>query len=267
MRLFRIFSLAILSVNIAYATIDLTIPLQELETNGFTVLHHVLSPQDIQELSTNFHKAKEKAFHIIEGSPPVVRHFSENNTQNQSIYWKTDRELILQAGKGRYDFYRGFQDDFFHSDRVLHNQTLEALMRNLMIDEFTNYSGVVHSTVGSLDQYWHRDTHTLTNFGSDGSKLVTMDDFYFTILIPITVPFTKENGTTEFLVGSHRLPSSDFDKCPHAQVEVPLGSVLVFNGKINHRGRANLSDEDRPALYLVYHKKWYNDQYRRGVPD
>ena len=148
---------------------------------------------------------------------------------------------------------------------MLRHPVLEELMKETLANEYTNYSGIIYSQKGSEDQYWHRDTHTLSSHNSDGKQLVQLDDFYFTVLIPLTVSFTEENGATEFFVGSHRLSCNEFDTCSKCQVEVPLGSALVFNGKMNHRGRANRSEEDRPALYLVYHKKWYNDQYRKGV--
>jgi hypothetical protein len=246
---------------------DLTGHLQELRTMGFTVIEDVFTQEEMALLAEQFAQIKKRAFQIMESTPPHPRFFRENNRDHRSIYWKTDRELILQGGEGRYDFYRGFQEGIFGSDAVLHNPLLDRVMRHLLIDEFTNYSGVILSCQGSEDQYWHRDTHTLANFGTDGSKLVQMDDFYFTILIPITVPFTLENGTTELLAGSHKMSSYHFDKCQPMQRKVPLGSALVFNGKINHRGRANASDEDRPTLYIVYHKKWYNSQYLPGIPE
>ena len=60
---------------------------------------------------------------------------------------------------------------------------------------------------------------------------------------------------------------NDKSKTPGSQNApiVPLGSALLFNGKINHRGTSNASQRDRPAIYTVYHKLWYNDQYRKGV--
>ena len=46
-----------------------------------------------------------------------------------------------------------------------------------------------------------------------------------------------------------------------------MGSALFFNGKTNHRGSANKSKEDRPVVYQVFHKMWYNDNYRKGVDE
>ena len=94
-----------------------------------------------------------------------------------------------------------------------------------------------------------------------------MDDFLFTVLIPITVPVTMDNGPTEFMVGSHREPAQNYDSLEKAKSGCPLGSALVFNGKLNHRGTANKSSEDRPVIYRVYHKRWYNDQFRVGIDD
>jgi hypothetical protein len=247
------------------SSLNAYLDLQQLEQLGFTVLDQVFTPEEIQQISSQFIPLKEKAFHIIETTPLQERVFSENNQETRSSYWKTEDALILQAGKGRYDFYQGFKEGIFASPTIVNNPILQELMGQLLGDEFTNYSGIIYSAEESEDQYWHRDTNTLSNKNSSGEKLVGLDDFYFTVLIPITVPFTLENGATEFLVGSHRLSSSKFGQCTTSQVEVPLGSALVFNGKINHRGKANHSSQARPALYLVYHKKWYNDQYRKGV--
>jgi hypothetical protein len=247
--------------------IDFSSSLHELETRGFTILDNLFSEEEIKDIAARFQTAKDKALKIIESSPPVVRYFSENNMDNKTQYWKTENEIVLQAGAGRYDFFKGFSKDLMASVSDLPYRTLEALMQQLMVDEFTHYSGIVYSQPGSEDQYWHRDTHTLEHRTSEGTHLVDLDDFYFTVLIPITVPFTIENGTTEFMAGSHKLPAKKFDQCALERLEVPLGSALVFNGKINHRGKANLSSEDRPAFYIVYHKKWYNDQYRKGVLD
>jgi ectoine hydroxylase-related dioxygenase (phytanoyl-CoA dioxygenase family) len=83
----------------------------------------------------------------------------------------------------------------------------------------------------------------------------------------VTVPVSIENGATEFMVGSHRQPAKNFGDLELTKAEVPLGSALVFNGKINHRGTKNESLEDRPVIYRVFHKKWYNDQFRKGIDE
>ena len=138
-------------------------------------------------------------------------------------------------------------------------------MKHLLQTNYDKYSGVIMSNPGSKDQYFHRDTDCLQNSGTDGHLLVQMDPFYFTVMIPISVDMTVMNGTTEFMVGSHRKSSDEFEGLALRQCNVPLGSAIIFDGKINHRGKGNNSNEERPCIYQVYHKRWYNDQFRTGV--
>jgi len=237
----------------------------ELELKGFTVVENVFSPNEINQLKLDYEIVKNHAYDIMKKSPSKPRVWVENNVKTESVYWRTKNEMILQAGPGRYDLYKGFNLGIFNSETVSDNKVIKPLIDKLLVSDYLSYNGVILSEPGSEAQYWHRDTDNLTNIGSDGSKLVLLDDFYFTCLIPITVPLTLDNGATEFMVGSHRRGASKFDHLELARAEVPIGSALLFNGKANHRGGANNSSHERPVLYKVYHKRWYNDQFRKGV--
>ena len=48
-----------------------------------------------------------------------------------------------------------------------------------------------------------------------------------------------------------------FGQLERAYAQCPVGSALLFNGKMNHRGTGNASQADRPCIYTVYHKQWY----------
>ncbi|MEN9343468.1 MAG: hypothetical protein RLZZ453_255 [Chlamydiota bacterium] len=237
----------------------------ELETSGFTVVPNVFSEQDLAELRSSYENMKAKAMALVASQPATCRVFENHGQITESRFWKTEDALLLQAGKGRYDLYQGFTDDTLTSPRVIENPQLLSVIQEVLKQDFTYEVGLLISEPDSSDQYWHRDVDLLSHIESDGAKMVALDDFYVTVLIPLSCSFTYENGTTEFLEGSHRLSALDFPSCSHVRTEVPLGSALVFNGKINHRGRANLSSEDRSTLYIVYHSKWYNDKFRRGV--
>ena len=240
----------------------------ELETRGFTVVDNIFNPTEIESLKEDYKVIKSKAYNMIEESEEKTRYFEESGIPTTSKYWKKGSDLIMQAGEGRYDFARGFDEGIFGSDSVVKNPKLMEMMTNTLKNGFTSYGGVVQSEAGSKNQYWHRDVDTLSNEGTNGEALVTIDDFYFTVLVPITVPITQDNGPTEFMSGSHRHPATEYDKCPpKISPPVPLGSALVFNGKMNHRGTGNPSSEDRPVIYRVFHKRWYNDFYRVGIDD
>ena len=239
----------------------------EIQNRGYTVLKDIFDSKTLSRMKNDYLKISQIADQMRQGSHERLRIFYENEVENRSVYWKKDQKLILQAGQGRYDLYKGFHQGVFLEDCIKDNPIIEAVVKSAMISDYSHYSGFIQSFPGSEAQYWHRDTHTLSNSSTDGQQLIQVDDFYFTVLIPLTTDFTTENGATEIMAGSHRLASQDFNQCETITAPVPLGGALVFNGKLNHRGGANRSTEERPALYMVYHKKWYNDQFRQGVDD
>ena len=233
-------------------------------------------------MKKSYTSIRSKADFIINSTDAFDRRWEENDQLTVSKYWKykgnptnsldsnkpsqsSQNYIILQAGEGRYDLWKGFANEI--PQHILNNQRIEQLMKKLLKSNYSKYSGVIMSNPGSKDQYFHRDTDCLQNSGSDGRLLVQMDPFYFTVLIPLSVDMTIVNGTVEFMVGSHRKPSEDLEALPLMQATVPLGSAIVFDGKMNHRGKGNGSDEERPCIYQVYHKQWYNDQFRNGVDE
>jgi ectoine hydroxylase-related dioxygenase (phytanoyl-CoA dioxygenase family) len=241
--------------------------LKDLEDKGFTVVENVFDAAEIEMMQRDYSNVKATAYDLMSTTDPRLRIWEESGQETRSEYWKRDGTIILHAGEGRYDLFRGFQTGFFNTDSVMKNKKIERLVSKLLVDNFTNYAGVVLSTPGSKNQYWHRDTDTLSNNSTDGKCLMAVDDFYFTCLIPITEDVTLENGATEFRVQSHRKTSEEFDGLSLERKCCPLGSALLFNGKIHHRGTENKSARDRPCIYSVYHKKWYNDNFRRGVDE
>lgn len=72
------------------------------------------------------------------------------------------------------------------------------------------------------------------------------------------------NGCLEVVVGSHNMdvPIGD-DNCIESgwisqqhwiPVELKAGQVLLFGSYLAHRSAANLSDQDRKALYATYNR-------------
>lgn len=248
-------------------SIPLARHLDELETLGYTIVSDLFTRDELTQMQTDYSVIQSKAVDIIASVAPLPRVWTENNMMTKSRYWKKDENVILQAGEGRYDLWKGFNTGFFSSSSVVNNTKLEPILSRCLVDNYAQYNGVILSYPGSGDQYFHRDTDTLSNVNSGGAALMAVDDFYFTCLIPVTGDTTPENGPTEFLAGSHRKTAEEFYALQSTQVCVPLGSALLFNGKINHRGIGNRSKSERSVIYSVYHKRWYNDQFRMGVDE
>lgn len=58
---------------------------------------------------------------MINETPVKARIFEESGETTTSKYWKSGEDLIMQAGEGRYDFTRGFDEGIFGADSVKKN--------------------------------------------------------------------------------------------------------------------------------------------------
>jgi ectoine hydroxylase-related dioxygenase (phytanoyl-CoA dioxygenase family) len=74
--------------------------------------------------------------------------------------------------------------------------------------------------------------------------------------------FTETNGATEVIRGSHHWanerPADDDDRIE--KIIMPMGSVMVFQGTLWHRGGANRSDAPRLAISPQYCQPWARQQ-------
>lgn len=114
----------------------------------------------------------------------------------------------------------------------------------------------------------------LPGFGAQGLhadwKRRGADDPYAVVTaIWMIDSFTRENGATRVVPGSHRwrhpLPKEKLQ--PHARVpgEVTVtgrgGSVLVMNGHLLHSGTANASDRTRRSIQQIMVAREGRDRY------
>ena len=83
--------------------------------------------------------------------------------------------------------------------------------------------------------------------------------------------FTKENGATLLVPGSHRWPR---DRAPElheiTQGEMRKGSVLIYFGSLLHAGGANRTDRTRTGIVISYCLGWLRqaeNQYLAVPPD
>jgi ectoine hydroxylase-related dioxygenase (phytanoyl-CoA dioxygenase family) len=81
--------------------------------------------------------------------------------------------------------------------------------------------------------------------------------------------FTKANGATEIVPGSHRWGEPGDEGRPNdiaeiekmlVPMEIPAGAALVFCGTLLHRGGANVTDKPRLAFTNQYCEPWARPQ-------
>jgi ectoine hydroxylase-related dioxygenase (phytanoyl-CoA dioxygenase family) len=85
--------------------------------------------------------------------------------------------------------------------------------------------------------------------------------------------FTKENGATRLIPGSHlewcpRQPEDPVLEEKAIQIEAPAGSLLIFSGSLLHAGSKNSTDKPRRALHVAFCRSWVRPgwDFRRSAP-
>lgn len=123
-----------------------------------------------------------------------------------------------------------------------------------------NSCGTLPTYPGAEAGAWHRDINLM--FGNEALDL-SLPDFYYNLLVPLD-EVSADNGT-EILLGSHKLVQERVPECPSGAVEASPGDVVIFNGKVVHRGRPNAGPraKDRSLLFVVFAARWF-EQGRRS---
>ena len=115
------------------------------------------------------------------------------------------------------------------------------------------YSGVMvaRANAGGDHQRWHKD----------GNHENESDEPHaLTVFVPLQ-PLTAANGPTEFRLGSHRR-RADAKRLRQEGVAVmcDAGDALLFDYRVDHRGLANASDEDRLVFFLAFARPSFRDE-------
>lgn len=117
---------------------------------------------------------------------------------------------------------------------------------------------------GEGEQVLHRDR------GVWGPTLNRSVETQFSTIWALT-EFTRSNGATQFVPGSHRWDKDrvpTVDEIRHA--EMAAGSVLLYNGTVLHGGGRNETDDARTGVLIHYTLNWLRqeeNQYLSCPPD
>ena len=146
----------------------------------------------------------------------------------------------------------------FAQRAVISNPILVPFLESFLGKDFILAAmSAVASFPGAPDQHLHRDATML--FGPDNSGDYDLQVYSITMLVPL-IDFTRETGCTRVWPGSHRIAGREGGLAVGSlDPEVRVGSVLISDGRVLHRGAANRSDKIRPLFYTTFHRSWYRD--------
>ncbi|HUV10444.1 MAG TPA: phytanoyl-CoA dioxygenase family protein, partial [Acidimicrobiia bacterium] len=113
---------------------------------------------------------------------------------------------------------------------------------------------------GAEEQWLHRDEAVWSDLPQPHPEVQVASVIAF-------VDFTKENGATRLVPGSHRWPERNLTPAEQmaarqpepdeiAYAEMPAGSAVVYSGGTIHAGGANSTDIPRRGAHLSYCLGW-----------
>lgn len=138
----------------------------------------------------------------------------------------------------------------------------------------SDWLGIIDSILGEDSHLWIYMSSTLPPHGTNYSNRIHRDNPRFLknyvegIGCLITLDeFTIQNGATTVYPGSHLtadLPSETEYSDGCAYLECPPGSVILFDGRLVHRGEINRTNTPRHALALGFYRSYIKQ--RLNIP-
>lgn len=137
--------------------------------------------------------------------------------------------------------------------------------RDIAINDFI-LSAIEHTLSPNCDNYQLNLTQGIEIKPGERAQFLHRDDAMFptaghmesmiNVIVAVT-DFTKENGATRLIPGSHKWAA---DRMPEdgetIYAEMPAGSCLIYVGGILHAGSANTSTESRIGAVISYSLGW-----------
>lgn len=167
---------------------------------------------------------------------------------------KVSLQQALDAYHAREGSERSAQDRYLMHDlvcrdveiaRLLDDARLQPLVAPLLGEHWIMYAFTSSSVPPGGTNYGRRvhvdSPRHLANYATNVGLIWALD------------PFTRENGGTEVLPGSHNSPDTpgeDYFERNCVPLECPQGSLVVFQARLFHRSGVNRSDRFRHALTL-----------------
>lgn len=217
--------------------------LQQFTADGLVVFKNFLSVDQLRALGEEIALIRELVMRKISSMQRPLRDYTDI----------AEREL------NRLDYRCGFSAEIFAE---VVKPIFEIIGTLSPAMGFRHYWGAIPALGGSKETDLHRDIYpllTTTEGQNIGEFDAMLPPYYFTVLMPL-VQITKENGPTQLVKGSHRKLIVEESQ---AEIYAPLlspGDVLIFDGRVLHRGSANISNEERLVAYITFVADWYHDQ-------
>jgi hypothetical protein len=235
---------------------------ETLQNDGVVIIENLYSPETVDALN----QAQQAAFDHVNKliSSGIIKETSINwiaeNNELQYLKKKVyyyDNIMNISLGKGRYDYQWGLTLGIFSRPEIYFPSPIKELVIKGLHKDFHQHIGTLPLLPHTEEGDWHRDTLPLF---TDNKLNLSLPPWFYTLLIPL-VDISQENGSTQFILGSHKCSFEEANNLPKLQVKTKKGSGILLDGRVFHRGMPNHTNEVRPMLYIVYEKNWYKSYH------
>eukprot|EP00730_Choanoeca_flexa_P002733 TRINITY_DN11154_c0_g1_i1.p1 TRINITY_DN11154_c0_g1~~TRINITY_DN11154_c0_g1_i1.p1 ORF type:complete len:370 (+),score=55.36 TRINITY_DN11154_c0_g1_i1:1608-2717(+) len=144
------------------------------------------------------------------------------------------------------------------------------LIRDILGQDCQCQVSVVYSKPGAGEQTWHADGPHLGASATDRQLCNHSEPYALCVFLPL-IALDTTVGFTQFWPESHRyshlLGFGGVAALTESTVDGlgPLGSALVYDYRLVHRGMPNTSKTTiRPVLQFLYHKPTYKEKWNYG---
>ena len=208
--------------------------LEALEHDGALIVEGLLDTESRARLNREIEP-------LLSGADPAMGHL---NASVAAFFGTQVRHLSGLAGKSR-----GF------AERVMCHPLYLALCDHVLLPNCAEYqlnlAHLMERGPGAMAQALHRDEDVWIHFPRPRPELMLAS-------VVALVDFTRDNGATVVVPGSHRWPRErEATEEELAIAEMPAGSAVIYLGSTLHAGGANKTpDAWRRGFHMSYALGW-----------
>ena len=215
---------------------SLTEILEILDRDGGVIVHDMLTPEDVARMLEEL----------------------KQTTTTAQVGPKTSHELVNYFwGEQTKRFTRLAQRSRTFADEVLVHPILlgvaDALLKPHCASYWMNTGQMMIVMPSGNPQYLHRDSDDWPTMNTPTTPVCQVSCMF------ALSEFTAENGATRVVPGSHKWAdySREATEDEITQAVMPLGSGMIYTGKVLHSAGANKTKDDaRFGLHMSYIYGW-----------
>lgn len=215
--------------------------MQALDANGGVIVEGLLSPDLLADINRSIDPLIDSASMTTEINPIVDAFFGDRVRHISGLAAKSAR----------------------FAEEVMCHPLLLALCDQILLPSCASYqlnlAHLMDRGPGSEQQMIHRDQDVWVHYCSslNAAQGGKRNDIQLASMIAL-VDFTKENGATCLVPGSHQW---DYSRQPNedelAYAEMPAGSAVIYRGSTLHAGGTNTTASDwRRGIHMSYCLGW-----------